>query len=42
MAFFAIESAIDDVTGIHQRVTDLAVQVIVILNDEYAHPLLLR
>jgi hypothetical protein len=39
MAFLAIESAIDDIAGIHQRIGDLAVQVLVILDDEYAHSL---
>ncbi len=37
MPFLAVEGLVDDIAGIGQRLDDLAVQVLVILDDEYPH-----
>ena len=41
MPFLAVERLVDDIAGIDQRVGDLPVQVLVILDDEYAHGIMI-
>jgi hypothetical protein len=37
MAFRAVESLVDHVTGIRQRIDDLPIQVLVVFDNEYSH-----